>query len=998
MSFKCNISNCYISVTIPAYSGVREQGGLRRRFVAASASAHPDCANVHQGIKMTHFKVSKLTLLTVVSSLALAACSDSTSEIVSPGDQGGNPGTGNPPPPPTTPPTTPPPPTSPCPTGTVETDVMGQTHCQLSGTITDDLTLTAGNIYQLAGAVFVGQDVGRDGAATTGDPAVLTIEPGVTIYGRDTDSILVVSRGSQIDADGDQNNPIIFTSAEDIGVAAEFNRTQRAQHTGAALDDPNTGEWGGLIINGRAPINVCNQAEICEAEGEGSSGSYGGDQPDDNSGTLRYVQVRYAGFEITPENELNGIAFQGVGAGTTVDFIQVHNNADDGVEFFGGTVNAKHVLITGADDDSVDWTQGWSGNLQFVLVLQNENQGGTNNGFEGDNLEANDDFLPRSTPTIANLTLIGASTGDAGMLIREGSAGQYLNAVVTDFPDACLVLDDDSTINQLNPANASDPAAALRFQSVLFGCDTAYDDGGALSQPFDFDAFFANGTNTIVGDTSLSGFVNGPAEAGVSVVDVAAIDPFFDAVDFIGAVPNANAPTANEEGNWTLGWTFGVNPDPECPSVTGVTPTNGGCILEGTLTGTVRLPAGLDYFIRDAVFVGEDVGGDAANPNANAATGELIIDAGARLIGESTDSILVVSRGSQIFSNGTRQAPVVFTATNPETRDVNTASGEWGGLIINGRAPINTCNEAPPFCEAEGEGSSGTYGGNDPDDDSGQLFFTRVEFAGFEITPENELNGIAFQGVGRGTDIDFIQVHNNDDDGIEFFGGTVNAKHVLITGADDDSVDWTQGWSGRLQYVLVVQNPDQGGTNNGYEGDNLEANDDFLPRSTPAIANATLIGATTGDAGMLIREGSAGQYLNTVVAGFPDACLVFDDDSTVNQLNPANASDVNVALRFESVLLGCATAYDDGSALSQPFDFDTYFAGGTNTMAGMTSLQAPANGSFAYINGDNEAAVPSVTLQSLSSIDPFFDDVDFIGAVESAEENWTTGWTIWLNQ
>ena len=161
------------------------------------------------------------------------------------------------------------------------------------------------------------------------------------------------------------------------------------------------GDWGGLIINGNAPINGCDE-DLCSAEGEGSTGLYGGDNTEDNSGTLRYVRVEYAGTQFSEDNELNGIAFQGVGSGTTVEYIQVHMNADDGVEFYGGSVNVKYVVLTGIGDDSMDWTDGWNGKAQFVLAKQASDDG--DNGIEADNNKANNDFEPRSNPTLANMT------------------------------------------------------------------------------------------------------------------------------------------------------------------------------------------------------------------------------------------------------------------------------------------------------------------------------------------------------------------------------------------------------------------------------------------------------------------------------------------------------------------------------------------------------------------------------------------------------------------
>ena len=174
----------------------------------------------------------------------------------------------------------------------------------------------------------------------------------------------------------------------------------RGRTSPIALEESETGEWGGIVVNGLATINKGTDCElaanICEREGEGDSGLYGGDDDTDNSGTFRYMQVRYAGFAFTADNELNGIAFQGVGYGTTIEYVHVHNGADDGIEFFGGTANAKYIVVTGADDDSIDWTNGYRGYIQYAIVMQNPNQANTDQGIEADSNSSNNDALPRA--------------------------------------------------------------------------------------------------------------------------------------------------------------------------------------------------------------------------------------------------------------------------------------------------------------------------------------------------------------------------------------------------------------------------------------------------------------------------------------------------------------------------------------------------------------------------------------------------------------------------
>lgn len=471
--------------------------------------------------------------------MALAACSGSSSDLDSDG--------------PVTPPP-PPPPSSLCPTGTTPVSVGSEQHCRLTGTVTGNVTLTNNFTYQLSGRVVVGVDTGAEGNASGGNASSLTIQPGTRVYAQDLNAYLVIARGSRLNADGTSSSPIIFTSAQDLGFGPAGSR---APHTGSASSDPNTREWGGIVINGRAPINTgpstaCGGGTISQAEGEGNSGCYGGNLATDNSGVLRYVQVRYAGNPVTATNELNTIAFQGVGSGTTVDYVQAHNGADDGIEMFGGSVNMKHVVVTGADDDSLDWTFGWNGKVQYALVIQNPNLAGTDTGIEADNNEFNNDATPRANPTISNMTLLGARTvGTRAVLLRRGTAANLLNFVINDgWPSAGLDIDGTPTYAQASAGNLT-----LRsfYISAAKALETDADDAT-------LPAFYATPAwNNATGPSTLvsfiagrPAFINGPNENARPAVNASTIDPFFDAVTYIGAVRDAGS-------NWTQGWTFGLN-------------------------------------------------------------------------------------------------------------------------------------------------------------------------------------------------------------------------------------------------------------------------------------------------------------------------------------------------------------------------------------------------------------------------------------------------------
>ncbi len=286
----------------------------------------------------------------------------------------------------------------------------------IEGEITQPRTIGPGR-FILRGGVFV-----RSGAS-------LTVRPGTTVLG-ENGSFLVIDRGARILARGTARRPIVFTSSQPVG-------------------SRNAGDWGGLVINGRAPINFPGG----EADGEGNTGRYGGGNPEDDSGILRFVRVEFGGNRITATNELNGIAFQGVGRGTTVEFVQSIESADDPIEFFGGTVDIRYAIAVGRMDDGFDWTFGWSGRAQFVVVQQD---GGTEatNGIEADNNANNHDLTPRSNPTLFNFTLIGdrdsRTANSFGAILREGTAGRLVNFVVQNFRDTGIRVQHDATLRQLN--------------------------------------------------------------------------------------------------------------------------------------------------------------------------------------------------------------------------------------------------------------------------------------------------------------------------------------------------------------------------------------------------------------------------------------------------------------------------------------------------------------------------------------------------------------------
>jgi hypothetical protein len=481
--------------------------------------------------------------------MALAACG--SAEVASPGegDFGGGTGGGGTGPTPLPPGT----PAADCPAGLANVGVVaGGTlrACQLPADITGNLTLSvrAGTIYAISGRTQVGLDRGLDPASTTGVQGVLTIDPGVKIFASGGSDYLIVNRGSQIFAEGTASNPIIFTSRQNI----EGTTTLTSQ-----------GQWGGLVIAGRAPQANCQLTApvTCTGQVEGTSAFYGGNTPTDNSGRIRYVQIKFSGFEISTGNELQGLTMAGVGSGTTVEFVQIHNSSDDGIEIFGGNVNLRRVVITGADDDGLDTDTGWRGGAQFGIVTQRApNSTSRSAGFEFSSAPAATPLASRyvSQPKIANFTLVGrVSPTDAHTVAHfdTGADATIINSVFTAAAG--------SLAGCLDIADADTATSQPTFNAVFMSCPVSYRASNAARSTATF-AQAPSGGNTAAGTSTLTApsgavltnqvltFINGANETAVTPVNAPAAYPFFTATTYIGAVQNA-------ADTWYLGWSCGLN-------------------------------------------------------------------------------------------------------------------------------------------------------------------------------------------------------------------------------------------------------------------------------------------------------------------------------------------------------------------------------------------------------------------------------------------------------
>jgi hypothetical protein len=408
-----------------------------------------------------------------------------------------------------------------CPAGST---LVADRTCQITGTIATSMTLTNEATWVLKGLVKVGAD--------NTNKVKLTIEPGTLITGSgQAADYLYVEPGSQLFAQGTPQAPIIFTSPSD--------------GTGGATS-PLPGDWGGVVVSGNAPNNKCTTAPFdCRSEFDPSL-RYGGNNPHDNSGVIQYVQSRYAGYIFQTGREVNSFTFQSVGDGTVVDHLHAYRGKDDGVEFFGGTVNVKHVVITEAGDDGLDWDEGYSGNIQYVL-LQHGSGLGEDNGIEASNQNANQDALPRATPTVSNLTMLGNDQGGYGVYFKEGTGGRIKNSLFAGFKRGCTFITNAPTF-----AAAGTPTAltgTLTMDHNLLSCG-ALNFAQVADAPWTAEAFYNAQAGNQIGNPLLQGFL--PAAGSPLLTGGAsASSVWFSPVEYIGAFRDAN-------DDWTRNWTYNL--------------------------------------------------------------------------------------------------------------------------------------------------------------------------------------------------------------------------------------------------------------------------------------------------------------------------------------------------------------------------------------------------------------------------------------------------------
>lgn len=368
--------------------------------------------------------------------------------------------------------------------------------------------------------------------------------------------------------------------------------------------------------------------------------------------------------------------------------------------------------------------------------------------------------------------------------------------------------------------------------------------------------------------------------------------------------------------------------------------------------------------------------------------GTLTIEAGTKILGKAS-SALVITNKARINAAGTAAEPIVFTSFKDAGSRM---AGDWGGVVLLGNAKINVTGGVENIEGFADTGALTEYGGNDDTHDCGTIKYARIEFAGFELAPDNELNSLTLGGCGSKTVIDYVQVHKGADDGVEFFGGAANIKHIVISQPDDDGLDWDFGWTGKAQFVFLQQNQSVG--NCAIEADSNKDASDAMPRSAPQVWNATFVGsdALPGMAGKTqlgahLRRGTAGVLGNVIFTRFADLAIDVDGDSSVAQANQG-ALKIEHSIFFDNGDVDWPAETTDND---MGFDEDVFFGGATLAnrrmdpmLRDMLNLGAP--------NPMPIEASPVMTGAGVPPSDGFFDSTaTFVGAFGS--ENWASGWT-----
>ncbi|MCG1034883.1 hypothetical protein [Polaribacter sargassicola] len=589
----------------------------------------------------------------------------------------------------------------------------------LNGTLDVDYTLDSSVSYQLTSSFIVPEGY------------TFTIPAGTKIEATEggTDVYIAVLQGGTININGTESSPVVISTA-----SGEANG------------------WGGLTICGYATTSAG-----IDAEAEVGGFIYGGTDDTDSSGSISYLQIAGTGAQINSESQYNGISFYSVGSGTSVSNVAVLNGADDGVEFFGGAVSITNLYIENTQDDAIDWTEEWSGNVTNAFISHTE--AGFSTVFEGDKANGN--------PTFDNITAV-STVGGTALQFKATSGGTISGLSLVGY-DVDLDMKDGGDVTNVTFTDGYTPVA--------------------LNEDMEADGYFYSLSTSAIATVTADDF------PWVST------DISFD--------------------------------------------TN---LLQGAVTGDVTLDASVAYTLSSSYIVQDG--------------GKLTIPAGTKITARDggTGVYIAVLQGGEIDIQGTADNPVVMSSASGEP-------GDWGGLTLCGYATTSA------GVDAEAEIGGFIYGGTDDADSSGSIKYLVIKGTGAQINSESQYNGVSFYAVGSGTTVENVSVINGDDDGVEFFGGTVAVSNLYLENNSDDAIDWTESWSGSVTNAYISHTV--AGFSTAFEGDKANAN--------PSFTNITAI-STQGGTALQFKATSGGTITNLYLEGYETNIDMKDDGPLSNVL------------------------------------------------------------------------------------------------------------------
>lgn len=404
----------------------------------------------------------------------------------------------------------------------------------------------------------------------------------------------------------------------------------------------------------------------------------------------------------------------------------------------------------------------------------------------------------------------------------------------------------------------------------------------------------------------------------------------------------------------------------------GTTPTN--AVLQGNISESRTLTADKKWTLKGYVYV------------TNGAT--LTIEPGTVIVGDvDVKAALCVERGGKLIAEGTAAKPIVFTSGKPAG---SRAPGDWGGIVLLGKAKTN--RSATPVIEG---GLDRPYGGSDDADNSGSLKYVRIEFAGIAAFAGSEINGLTLGGVGSGTTLENIQVSFGNDDGYEFFGGTVSGKRLISYASSDDDFDFDYGFTGKIQYGVVLKDPntvDNGDDNNGIECDNDGSATTATPFTRPNLSNFTFVGPNNASTntrhkyGNRFRRASRFSLRNSIIMGYNLGGFVMESDATAQAYVDGNSVFKN------NLVHAVVKPYIGVSAIITDADVKTKAESeGCSTYTDPADIKLTAPFAISAPDITPATGSPALAGADFTGMDSFFETTTFRGAVGTT--NWMQGWT-----